>query len=148
MADAAFELEHGVEAVLRQGLQLRLLGGERLGDNALGGAMDPDVGDGVEPVDELRVEIFEVAEVAAKKEVLADIAERPLDLALGFGPIRATGARLEAVMPRQRQQRPVIDDMALIVFAGHRRLHAVVEDLYRNAAERGEGLHMTAKQRL
>ena len=38
--------------------------------------------------------------------------------------------------------------MALIVLAGHRRLHAVVEDLNRHAAERVEGLDMTAQQRL
>ena len=44
MADTTFELEHGVEAVFGQGLQLGLLGGERLGDDALGGAMDAGVG--------------------------------------------------------------------------------------------------------
>ena len=35
-----------------------------------------------------------------------------------------------------------------LVLAGHRRLHAIVEDLDRHAADRREGLHVTAQQRL
>jgi hypothetical protein len=38
--------------------------------------------------------------------------------------------------------------VALVVLAGHRGLHAVVEDLDRHAADRLEGLDMTAQQRL
>lgn len=38
--------------------------------------------------------------------------------------------------------------MAAGILAGDRRLHAVVEDLDRHAADRGEGLHVTAQQRL
>ena len=148
VADAALELEHGIEAMLGQRLQLRLLGGERLGDDALGRAMDADVGDGVEPIGELSVEIVEIAEAASEEEVLADVAERPLNLALGFGPVRPAGAGLEAIVLRQRQQRAIVDDVAVIVLAGHRRLHAVVEDLDRHAAERVERLDMTAEQRL
>ena len=41
--------------------------------------MNADIGDRIEPVDELGVEIVEVAEAAAEEEVLADVAERPLD---------------------------------------------------------------------
>jgi hypothetical protein len=51
-------------------------------------------------------------------------------------------------MTRQRQQRAVISDVALVVLAGHRSLHAVVQDLDRHAADRLEGLDMTAQQRL
>lgn len=80
VANAAFELQHGVEAMLRQRLQLGLLRIERSGNDALGRAMDPDVGDGVKPVDQLGVQIVEVAEAAAEEEVLADIAHvRPAD---------------------------------------------------------------------
>jgi hypothetical protein len=113
--------------------------------------VDADVGEGTEPVDELSVEVIEVAEATADKEVLsdiADIAERPLDLALGLGPIGPAGARLKAIMLRQREQRTVVSDVALIVLAGHRGLHAIVEDLDRYAADRLEGLDMTAQQRL
>ena len=74
VADAPFQLEHGIETMLGQCLQLGLLGHESLGDDTLGGTVDADIGDGTEPVDELSVEVIEVAEAAAEKEVLADIA--------------------------------------------------------------------------
>src|SRR5437868_14866548 len=86
--------------MLGQRLQLGLLGRESLGDDALGGAVNVDVGHGIEPGDELSVEVVKVAEAAAKKEVLADIAERPLDLSLGLCPIRSAGARLETLSAR------------------------------------------------
>jgi hypothetical protein len=90
--------------MLGQHLQLGLLGRESLGDDSLSGAVDADVGDGIEPVDELSVEVLEVAEAAIEKEVLADIAERALDLPLGLCPIGPAGARLEAIMLCQREQ--------------------------------------------
>jgi hypothetical protein len=102
VTDAPLQLEHRVKAMLRQRLQLELLGRERLGDDALGGAVNADIGDGVEPVDELSIEVVEVAEAAAEKEVLADIAERSLDFPLRLRPIGPAGARLKALMPRQR----------------------------------------------
>ena len=79
----------------RQSLQRRFLLGEGFVDNALGSCVNPWVGDRVEPMAELRVEIIEVAERAAEEEVLADEAERPLHFPLRFGPIGSTGARLE-----------------------------------------------------
>ena len=69
VADAPFQLEHGVEAMLGQRLQFGLLGRESLGNDPLSGAVDADVGDSIEPVDELSVEVLEVAEAAAEKEV-------------------------------------------------------------------------------
>jgi len=38
---------------------------------------------------ELAVEIVEIAERAAQEDVPTEVAERPLDLALRLGPIRA-----------------------------------------------------------
>jgi hypothetical protein len=87
VADASFELEHGVKAMLGQRLQFGLLVRESLGDDPLSGAVNADIGDSIKPVDELGVEVVEVAEVTAEKEVLADIAERPLDLPLGLGSV-------------------------------------------------------------
>ena len=110
--------------------------------------MNADIGDGIKPVDELGVEVFEITEATAEEEVLADVAERSLDLPLRLRPIGPAGARLKAVMPRQREQRAVVGDVALVVLAGHRGLHAVVEDLDRHAADRFEGLDMAAQQRL
>jgi len=84
VAHPPLEFQDGVEAMVGQGLQFGLLGGEGFGDDALGRAVDASVGDGVEPLDQLGVEIVEVAEDAAEEEVLADVAERPLDLPLVF----------------------------------------------------------------
>src|SRR5580700_11257145 len=59
---------------------------------------------------ELIVQIIEVAEGPAEEEVLADVAERPFDLALGLGPIGPAGARLEAVMAGEIDKRAIVDD--------------------------------------
>ena len=48
----------------------------------------------------------------------------------------------------QGDQRTIVNDVVVRIFAGDRRLHAVVEDLERNAANGGEGQHVTAQQRL
>jgi hypothetical protein len=49
--------------------------------------MHPKIGDRIQPMTELIVEVVEIAEGAAEEEVLADIAKWPLDLALCFRPI-------------------------------------------------------------
>jgi hypothetical protein len=146
VADAALQLEDGIEAMFGQCLQLGLLGGERLGDDALCRTMGADVGNGVEPIGQLSIEVVEVAEAASEEEVLPDVAEWSLNLSLGLGAIRPTGAGLEAIVPRQRQQGWVVDDVADIVLAGHRGLHAVVQDLHRYTADYSECLDMTAEQ--
>ena len=46
----------------------------------------------------------------------------------------------------QSQQRAIIDDVALIILAGDRGLHAIIKDLDRHAPNCGEGLDMTPKQ--
>jgi hypothetical protein len=54
---------------------------------------------------ELTFEVVEIAEGAAEEEVLANLSERPLDLA----PDRAVGARLEAIMASEIDERAVVD---------------------------------------
>ena len=98
--DAALEAEHGVERPGRQGLEGRLLLGEVLGDDPAGGAVQAAVGDLVEPLAELGVQVVEVAEAAGEEEVLAHVAERPLHLALGLGPVGPAGLGQEAVVAR------------------------------------------------
>jgi hypothetical protein len=71
--------------------------------------VDTGIGDRVEPMPELSVEIIEVAERTAEEEVLANIAERPLDLALGLGPVRPAGFGLEAVMPGKVDEAAVVN---------------------------------------
>src|SRR5919106_6636769 len=80
---APFEPENRAERHQRQGLELRLLLREGLGDHPAGGRVDSRVGDRVEPVAQLGIQVIEVLERAGEEEVLADVAVRPLDLALG-----------------------------------------------------------------
>ncbi len=110
--------------------------------------MDPRVGDRVEPVAQLGIQVVEVLERAGEEEVLADVAVRPLDLALGLGPVGPAGLGVEAVVAGEVDQRPVVDDVALGVLAADRGLHPVVEDLARHALERGEGGEVAAQHGL
>lgn len=55
-----------------------------------------------------------ILERSDQEEVLADVAERPLHLALRLGPLGSAGLGLEALVARQRQQRAVEDDLALV----------------------------------
>jgi len=96
------------------------------------------IGNGVERMAQLGIEIVEIAERAGEEEVLADVAAGPLDLALGFGPVGTAGLRLEAVMAGEVQERAIVED-ATSSLADHRGLHAVVEDLIWNAADRLKG---------
>ena len=66
---------------------------------------------------QLAVEVVEIAEAAAEEEVLADVAERPLDLALGLRPVGPAGLGLEAEVPRQVEQGAVVDDQAIGILA-------------------------------
>ena len=97
--------------------------------------MHARVGHCVEPVAQLAVEILEVAEAAGKEEILADVAERALDLALCLRPVGTAGLGLEAEVPGQVEQRTVVDDQAIDILPEHGGFHAIVEDLPGRAAE-------------
>jgi hypothetical protein len=62
MGDAPFEPENRAERHQWQRLKLRLLLGEGLGDDPPGGGVDAWVGDRVEPMAELSVQVVEVLE--------------------------------------------------------------------------------------
>jgi len=103
----------------------------------------------VEPLAELVVEVAQVAEVAAEEEVLADVAERPLHLALRLGPVRLAGLGQVAVVAGELDQGAIVDDMTGFgVLAAEHDLHAVVEDLGRGAAKRLERRGVAAQQGL
>ena len=78
--------------------------------------MLPRIGDGVQPVPELGVQVVEIAKRAGQEEVLADVPERPLDLALGLGAIRFACLRVEAVVACQVDECAIVDDTFPAVF--------------------------------
>src|SRR3546814_6908211 len=88
-----------------RGGQMRLLLGERLVHDPPRGGVDPGIGDAVQPAPQLFVEVVQVAERAGQEEVLADVAERPLDLALRLCPVGLAGARVEAVVADRKSTR-------------------------------------------
>ena len=145
MGDPPLEAEDGVERPGRQQLEGRPLLGEVLDDDAPRGAVQATVSDLVEPLGELSIQVVEVAEGPGQEEVLADVTERPLDLALGFGPVGAAGLGQVAVMARQGEELVVVDDAALVDLAEHGGAHAVVEDLLGHAAEGLEGGDVAAQ---
>jgi hypothetical protein len=110
--------------------------------------MNAHVGHGSQPVGELGVQVVEVAERPAKEEVLADVAERPLHLALGLRPVGPAGFRVKAVMAGEVEQRAVVDDAAFRCFTDDGGLHPVVEDFLRHAVEVGERCDVAAQDRL
>jgi hypothetical protein len=143
MRNAPFQLEERAEGQERQRFEMRLLFSEGLIDHALRGGMHARIGNRVEPMSQLGIEIVEIAERAGEEEVLADVAVGSLDFALGFGPVRTASLRLEAVMAGEVEERAIVDDATARRLADHRCLHAVVEDLVRDTADRLEGRHVT-----
>ena len=103
--DASLEPQDGLECPDSQRLKCRALLGEMFGDNPPGRSVGAHIGNLVEPLAELRVEIIEVAKAPAKEEVLADVAEGALDLALRLGPIRLACLWQVAVVAGEREQR-------------------------------------------
>src|SRR3954464_7495045 len=97
---------------------------------------------------ELAIEVIKMAEGAGEEEILPDVAEGTLDFAFRFRPIGPTCPRLEAVVAGQVEQGSVVDHQALRILAGYGRLHAVIEDLAGNAADRPEGRRMAAQDGL
>ena len=92
--DAPFKLEDRAVWDEWQRLERWLLLRKGVVDDALCGRMHTRIGNRVEPVPHLGIEVVEIAERGAEEEVLPDVAERPLDLTLGLGPIWPAGTRL------------------------------------------------------
>src|SRR6185437_15605444 len=145
---APLEPQHRPVGCDGQGFQRRSILGEGLVDDPVGGRMHARIGDRIEPMTELLVQVVEVAERAAEEEVLADVAEWPLDFTLCFGPIGPAGARLEAIMASKVDEGAVVDDEPVGVLADDRGLHAIVEDRARRAADRLEGGDVAAQDTL
>ena len=143
--EAALQLENRSEWRQRQGPETGTFFGERFADDALGRGMHPAVGDGIESMRQLPVQIVEIAKRAGQEEVFPDIPEWPLYLALRLSPVGPARLGMIAVVPRQIDERSVVDDAAALGLSDHRGLHPVVEDLARRAAESLERGDMAAK---
>jgi hypothetical protein len=147
--DAPLQPQHRLEGSGRQRLQAGAFLGEVLADHAACGGVNAGIGDLVEPLAELVVEVGQVAKAAAEEEVLADVAKRAFHLAFCFRPIGLTGLGQVAVVAGELDQGAVVDDVAgLWVLAHEHGAHAVVEDLGRHAAQRFEGCGVAAQQGL
>ena len=103
-------------------------------------AVDPNVGHAVEPQEGPCVEVVIGEELPAVEEVVADVVDRPLDLALRLGPVRTARADPEAPMAAEAQELRVLDQPATLValVVGDDGLHLVEQELRRHAAEVGE----------
>ena len=105
--------------------QRALLFGEGLVDDPAGGGVDARIGDLDAPIVELRVGIVEAAEGPVEEEVLADVAERPLDLALGLRPVGFAGLGRRSVVVEQGDQRRVVDRRSVGALSQDGGLHPV-----------------------
>ena len=94
-ADAPLDGQDRVAGVRGQRDQRGLLLRESLVDDPAGGGMDAPVGDLAAPLVELGVQVVQAPEGPAQEEVLADVAERALDLALGLRPVGSAGPRCQ-----------------------------------------------------
>ena len=120
-----------------------------LAGHALCGGVDAGVGDLVEPLAELVVEVTEIAKAAAEEEVFTDVAKRPLHLALGFGAVGLAGFGQVAVVPGELDEGAVVDDVASLgILTAEHRAHAVVEDLGWGPLQRLESGGVAAQQGL
>ena len=109
-----------------------------LGTGALGGAGGaPRVG--------LVVEVVEVAESARGEEARADEADEPLDAPFLVASRRRDGARLEAVVGGELEQRGMEPDGVAAAFE-HDAFHVVVEHDPGGAPECGERLDVAADE--
>ena len=111
--------------------------------------MHPHIGDVVEPVPSLLIEIGVIEERAAVDEIVAQVADGPLDFALGLRAIRATRARREAPVMREAEKLEIAHERAALQpqVARDHRLHLIEEQLLRDAAERAKRLLEPVDQR-
>jgi hypothetical protein len=99
--------------------------------------VDAHIGDVVEPVAALLIEIRIIAKRPPVDKIVAEIADGPLDFALGLRPIGATRARREAPVVREPQKLEVAHERAALEaqVARDHGFHLIEEELLRDAAE-------------
>ncbi len=132
--------------IVRNDRQRFQRGGLKAVDGPLPGfAMLPLVGDFREPLAGLAIHIMQIGELTQRPEVLAGIADGALHFA--FFPTRRqiAGPRVEAIFAGEGEKARKKTDQAAIVL-GHGSSQIVIGDLARDAAQGGEGVHVTADE--
>lgn len=99
--------------------------------------MEADIGDTIEPLLTLRIEIGIMQKAAAVHEIAAQIPNGSLDFALGLCTIRAAGARREAPVVRETEKLHVTNQCAAFQpqVARDDGLHLVEEQLVGDASK-------------
>jgi hypothetical protein len=111
---------------------VRLLLGKVFADDTSCGGMHASVGDMIQPLRKLHVEIIEITKAATEEEVFAYVAERALHFALGLRSVWSAGFRLVLIVFGEGTQGGIVDDVAVLsILATEHITHAIVEDLGR-----------------
>ena len=119
---------------------------EGLGDGLVLLVGDPPLARDLDaPGARLRVEVVDRGEFARREEVVADVLDRALDAPFLVGAVRRARARLEAVVPGEREQRRVKAHGVALALE-HRALQVVVEDDPRHGVEEAERLDVAAQK--
>ena len=97
----------------------------------------PHIGDVVEPLPALLIEIRIIGKRPPVDEIVAEVAHGTLDLALGLRAVRPTRARREAPVVREAEKLEIAHERATLQpqVARDHRLHLIEEQLLRDAAE-------------
>lgn len=105
-----------------------------------GRAVHAHIGDAIQPLLALLIEVGIMQKGAAVDEVAAHVANRAFHLALGLRAIGTTGARPEAPVGGEAEELEIVDQRAAFEpqVAGDHRLHLIEEQLLGHAAEIGE----------
>ena len=100
----------------RERLEAGLFFGKGFIDNAQGRGTNARIGDLTAPGFKPGVQVVDIAECPCRKEVPANVAERPFNLTFRLGAIGPTRARHRAVMIEQNHQRRVAGDNTGLIF--------------------------------
>ena len=104
--------------------------------------MHPHVGDVVEPLPSLLIEVSVVDECPSVDEIVPQIPDRTLDFALRLRAVGATRARRKAPVVRKAKKLEIADERAALQaqVARDHRLHLIEEQLLRHPADIAKGL--------
>ena len=129
MADTALDSQNGIELDPRQRLQTEPPFSKRLIDHLKRRRMHTLICNACTPQIKLGVQVVNFAERSREKEVLADVAERSLSLALGFARY-GWCAQESAIMAQQRDKGRVAVTIPESHLANYNRLHTVRENAF------------------